>query len=565
MTGVTLPVVDYDVDGRLRLFVSPRYREKVKSIPGATYDHKTETWRLWPGWLTATALRREFPDLQLTERANAWGGEKRAEWAHRLAAKESAVQADSLYPFQQNGVAYLSMGARALLADEMGLGKTVQAITALRSVKSYGLPAVVVATNSMLHKWKEEFNKWAPELTVNVVSGTAAQRKKLLAPGADVYILGWSTVRYHSRLAPFGSITLSEVERTPKELDVLSPKTVIVDEAHRMVDPKAKQTRAVWNLQSYARYRWSLTGTPITNSPENIWSILHGLAPEEFPSRSGFLDRYCLAGSNYFGGLEVFGLRPEHREELFSVVDSFMLRRTKAEVLPQLPPKVYTTRYAELGKPQRQAYNNMREHLLADVEGGIILADNPLTQLTRLLQIAAATPVVDESGNVVALARPSAKLDTLYEIIDEAPNEPLVIFTQSRKFADLVLDDLRSHNLRVGSVTGTVTGEARAAVVREFQEGEVDYIVCTLGAGGEGITLTRASTVVFLQRSFSMVQDRQAEDRLHRIGQEAESVQVIDVVCEDTAEYRLFDAIYRKGEHFESIVRDGARLRALLK
>lgn len=560
---VDTPIADLQ-GGRIVLKASPRLREKVKSIPGARYQAKTETWSLSPGWLTALALRQEFPDLQITDALNEWGWQKRKKLERQTIMREPEITTpfNGLYSFQNDGAWFLLEGERAILADDMGLGKTVQAIVALSSVKFHGgLPAIVVSTNSMLLKWAAEFEKWAPELEVRVVAGSASKRRVALEPGADVYIVGWATVRYHSRLGAYGSIALSDEERRPKELNVLNAQTVIVDEAHRMVDPKAKQTRAVWALQHTARYRWSLTGTPTTNSVENIWAILHGVAPEEFPSRSGFISRYTLSGTNYFGGLEIFGINPTHRQELFTVVDSLMLRRTKAEVALDLPPKLYTVVPVELTTKQRKAYDQMEKHLMAGVDGAILMASNPLVRDVRLLQIAAATPVIDEaSGTVMDLTSPSSKIDALRDIIESAPGEPLVIFTVSKLLANLVIRELQHTGLRVVSITGDVSNNQRQSNVDSFQGGEADYIVCTVAAGGEGITLTRASKVVFLQRSFSMVQDRQAEDRVHRIGQEAESVQIIDVVSTDTNESDVFEAMYRKGEHFESVVRDQERV-----
>jgi SWI/SNF-related matrix-associated actin-dependent regulator 1 of chromatin subfamily A len=131
----------------------------------------------------------------------------------------------------------------------------------------------------------------------------------------------------------------------------------------------------------------------------------------------------------------------------------------------------------------------------------------------------------------------------------------------------LVVRELRKHKrkLRVVEITGNVTGEDRTEAVRKFQESEADYCVFTMGAGGEGITLTRASRVVFLQRSFSLVQNKQAEDRLHRIGQEAESVQVIDIIAADTIDADVREALVVKGVKFEEVVRDEDTLRAILR
>jgi SNF2 family DNA or RNA helicase len=447
----------------------------------------------------------------------------------------------------------------------MGLGKTIQALAAIN--QSGALPVLVVCPNSMIYGWCTEINKWIPNLVVSLVVGTAAKRKKALEPGADVYIIGWANTWRHSRLQKYGSYAMKDGENQPGALNTLGFRTVIADEAHRMTQPSAKQTRAVWALMHSAEYRWALTGTPITGNLAGLWGILHGIAPEEYPQRQGFIERYTLHADNGWGGLEVFGVHPTHRDEFYANLDSRMLRRTKAEVLPDLPPKTYTTRWLPLTGEQEKAYKQMNKDMMAVVEDDITFADSPLTKMIRLLQFASATPVLDEDGGVVAFRSPSNKLDALDDIIEEAEGKPLVIFTVSRKLAELTVEHLRKQfpDDPTVTVTGLVTGQERQDAIDAFQAGQARFIVCTMAAGGEGITLTAADTAVFLQRSWSLVHNRQAEDRIHRIGQEAEAVTIIDVISQGTVEPRVHDVMFEKGENMEGVVRDRQRLAALLQ
>jgi len=254
------------------------------------------------------------------------------------------------------------------------------------------------------------------------------------------------------------------------------------------------------------------------------------------------------------GFLQVVGLRAEHRDELFRIMDPRFIRRTKQAVLPQLPDKVYTVRDVELGTKQRKAYDQMRDHMLAELDGGTLLASSPLARLTRLIQFASATAELDDEGNLV-MSEPSCKTEALEEIASEVGAQKAVVFTQSVQLARMAAARLGKLGFRYGEVTGDVTGPARYDAIRRFQEGDLQFMVVTLGAGGEGITLTAASTAVFLQRSYSLVQNSQAEDRLHRIGQKY-SVEVIDVVARETVEPHVLDVFRGKQGMAEEIVRD---------
>lgn len=473
-----------------------------------------------------------------------------------------------LYPFQKVGAAFAVAGQQVLLAHEMGLGKSPMTVAAVRHMHEIGmspLPALVVCTNSMKRKWQEEFEKWWPGITTVVVGGSATKRRAAIAERPGVTIINWESLRAHSRLAGYGSIHLSDKEKQPGELNAQGYRTVIADEAHRGADPKAKQTRAWWHLSHDAAYRFALTGTPIVSSPEDLWSLLHALSPEEWPSRTKYISRYTIASLNHWGSLEVLGLRTETRSEFETLIAHRFIRATKAEVLPDLPAKVRTTRAVEMGTKQAKAYKDFATHALALFDSGLLHAEDPLVRLGRLRQIAAALPVLDAEGNVVSLAEPSCKVDGLLEVLDEAPGEPLVVFAESRKLIELCAEVLTRKKISHVQITGAVQPAQRAFNVEQFQAGEAQVCLCTVGAGGEGITLTRASRALFLQRPWSLVQSSQAEDRIHRIGQEATSVEIIDLVTAGTVEEAVLGVLDGKADLLDEITRDRQRLAAFLQ
>lgn len=473
-----------------------------------------------------------------------------------------------LYGFQRAGVAFLVKNRRAILADPMGTGKSAQLIRTLQVLAEMGqnpFPALVVCPNSLkLSTWCFELEQWAPELSVTVVGGSAAQRRKQLASGADVLVIHWEALRLHSRLAGYGTTTLTDQEKTLKELNEIGFRTVIGDEAHKMAEPRSLQTRAMWALLHQAEFRYLLTGTPVKQDLGNLWSLLHGIEPVWFPARTKYLDRWAETSLGYFGGLEVHGVKAETQEEFFRIIDPLMRRIPKEAALPQLPPKLpVQIRHTPMTPKQKKAYGQMRDTMVAQLND-ILVAPSPLAQLTRLAQFAAACAEVTEDGQI-RLAAPSAKVDDLVDLLDELGDEPLVVAAVSRQLIELAAEKLTKLKISHGLVTGAQSVWERQQAVQRFQEGRLRVILLTLGAGAEGITLTRASKLLFMQSSWSQVQNLQCEDRIHRIGSERHAfVQIIKQIAPDTVEEHQSEVLQLKDVRMEEIVRDKAALLRIL-
>lgn len=520
-----------------------------------------------------------------------------------------------LLGFQRPGVAFLVKSRRALLADPPGLGKTAQMIRTLQVLSEMGeapFPALVVCPNSLkLSTWAEELSTWAPELRVQVVDGTATQRRKQLEPGPDVYVINWEALRLHSRIAGYGTIALKAKEKEPKELNKLGLRTVIADECHKAKDPKAIQTRALWAVMHDAEFAYEMTGTPVANNIGDLWALLHGLYPDWFPAKTKYLDRFAETSLNYFGGLDVHGLDPQHRDEFFKIVDPLMRRIPKQAALPQLPPVLpVQVRHTPMSPKQQKAYNEMRDTMIAQLND-ILVAPNPLSQLIRLSQFAAAsaemvpgtkrvkTTVIegglylkddeghylhDEHGHLIPnedavvsekwieeetadirLTAPSSKVDDLVDLLEEMGDEPLVVAAVSRQLIELAAERLTKLKISHGLVTGAQSVFERQEAVQRFQAGHLRVILLTLGAGAEGITLTRASTMLFMQESYSEVQNAQARDRIHRIGSERHDfVRIIVQVTPDSVEENRWEMLAAKQMRMEEVVRDRETLLKLL-
>lgn len=508
---------------------------------------------------------------------------------------------------------------------------TIGVLKLLEQLGENPFPALIVCPNSVKTSWGRELSRWAPHLRVQLVHGGAGARREQLKASADVYIMNWEALRLHSRLAGYGSYALRSChvcdpekaqllknarrkvaeaeakidvpdavvgtvidemleaalaeakkhlqvterdvshgacEKCPRELNEINWRVVIADEAHRMKDVRSKQTRALWAISRVATRRYALTGTPIANRPDELWSILHFLDPREWPSKTRYVDYFTNKVFNFWGGMEILGLNAETRDQFFAILNPRMRRMPKEIILPQLPEKIYTTRECEMTPKQARAYKQMVEEKLAEVGDGdvssLLVGANPLTRNTRLMQFASAMLVPDSDGGFV-MTDPSSKLDVLDELIEELDGEQLVVFAMSKQLINMAAARAEKNKVSFGLITGDVPVPERAAAVEEFQAGGLRMMLATTAAGGTGITLTAAKKLIRLQRDWSAVNNSQAEDRIHRIGSEIhDSIEIIDLVTPESVEVHQLEVLAGKAENLQEIVRDKEALRRLL-
>ena len=574
-----------------------RLKELCKSIPGAKWDSTAMVWSVPASWATCLALRSTFKnDLVIGPRLTDWAGNELANRitpANELRDLETLEDPlnEDLFPHQRAGVKFLATARRALLADEPGLGKTAQAIRALKQLQDNGetiFPALIVCPNTLKKNWKREFDKWWPGLDIQIIKGSATQRRKQFDEPAQVFIINWESLRGHSRLAPYGSVALARCtecgghdekvtenrcEVHKRELNGINFKAVIADEIHRSKEPKSKQSRALWAATGDADIRYALTGTPIANNVLDLWSILHWISPEEWPSKTRWIDRMVNTMINAFGGMMVLGVKPHMEPEFYAALNPRMRRMLKAKVLPWLPEMMFERRDVEMSTKQKKAYEQMRDMMIAELEGGEALtAPSVLTQTIRLLQFASSYAEIaanEETGEIKAvLADPSCKVDALMDDIKSGDfgNDSVAVCAVSRQLIYLLSAALTKEKIEHGLITGAQNEDERQQAVDDFQAGKIKWILFTAQAGGVGITLTAARRLIMLQRPWSLVDHRQALDRVHRIGSEIhDSIIVTDYVTEGTIEERVIQVLETKADNFEQIVRDKDKLLTLLK
>jgi len=574
-----------------------RFKELCKSIPGAKWDATSQVWSVPTSWATCLALRSTFRnDLVIGPRLTQWATD---ELTHRITPANDLRDLETLedpsnedlFPHQRAGVKFLAVARRALLADEPGLGKTAQAIRALKSLTEAGedvFPVLIVCPNTLKKNWKREFDRWWPGLSIQVIKGSASQRRKQFESGAQVYVINWESLRAHSRLAPYGSVALARCtdcgghdervtenrcEVHKRELNAINFKAVVADEIHRSKEPKSKQTRALWAATGDADIRYALTGTPIANDVLDLWSILHWISPNEWPSKTRWIDRMVNTMLNAFGGMMVLGVKPHMEQEFYATLNPRMRRMLKAKVLPWLPEMMFERRDVEMSTKQKKAYEQMRDLMIAELENNeIVTAPSALTQTIRLLQFASSYAEMaqnETTGETKAvLTDPSCKVDALIDDIKSGDfgNDSVAVCAVSRQLIYLLSAALAKENIEHGLITGAQTEDERQQAIDDFQSGKIKWILFTAQAGGVGVTLTAARRLIMLQRPWSLVDHKQALDRVHRIGSEIhDSIIITDYVTEGTIEERVIQVLETKADNFDQIVKDRDKLLSLLK
>ena len=485
-----------------------RLKELCKSIPGASWSAKEQIWRIPTSWASCLALRSTFKtELEIGPNLKVWAANEvtnRVNPSNVLREMEVLPEGEDignedLFPHQRAGVKFLATARRALLADEPGLGKTAQAIRGLKELHDRGediFPALIVCPNTLKKNWAREFEKWWPGVDVQVIKGTSVQRRAQFEHPANVYVINWESLRTHSKLASYGSIALArcvdcgghdtrvthtKCEVHQRELNTIDFKAVVADEMHRSKDPKSKQSRALWAATGDADIRFAMTGTPIANDVVDMWAILHWLSPEEWPSKTKWIDRMVNTMFNAFGGMMVLGVKPHMEEEFYATINPRMRRMLKSRVLPWLPEVLTNRRDVEMSPKQAKAYKQMRDNMIAMLSksdeatdiGEAIVAPNPLTQTLRLLQLASsyADVTLDETGQEkVVLSDPSCKVDALMDDIKNGDYEgdSVAVCAVSRQLIELLSARMTKEGINHGLITGAQDEDQRQQAIDDF-------------------------------------------------------------------------------------------------
>lgn len=431
----------------------------------------------------------------------------------------------------------------AALLMEMGTGKTLTSIAVAGRGYLNGKVGklLVVCPSSVMSVWKKELEEFANfEFTATVLEGTMNKRKEKLKELVLGTGLKVAVINYEASW------------RMLEELKKWQPDMIIADESQRIKTHSASQSKGMHKLGDVTKYKMILSGTPVQNSPLDIYSQYRFLDKTIFgTSYYAFRTRYARMGG--YQGYQVIGYI--NQDELIRKAHSIAYRVTKEEAL-DLPEEICTMRYCELEPNARKIYDNIKKQNYMELEYGEITTTNILTRLLRLSQISGGF-VNNDDGETQMVS--NAKLNALEEIIDEVvigSKKKLVIFARFINEIEAIRKLLKDKNIKYSWIAGEVKMEDRGQMVKDFQENDdVKIFVAQIQTAGLGITLTAADTSVFYSLDFNYANYSQALARLHRIGQK-NNVNHIHLIAKNTIDEKIMSSLEKKEDIAKSVVDD---------
>jgi SNF2 family DNA or RNA helicase len=412
-----------------------------------------------------------------------------------------------------------------ILADDMGLGKTLQSITFVLSLveeNEDAKPALIVAPASLVYNWKNEFQKFAPTLTVEVLSGTPQERidKLQQQPLPNVWITSYPTLRQDSEY--YNEHQFS---------------TLILDEAQNIKNHVTKTAKTTREIQADTVI--ALSGTPIENSIDELWSIFQTVMPAFFPNQKRF--------------------RQLEPEKIAKMIRPFLLRRVKKDVVKELPDKIETVHYSELTNQQKKLYVAYLERIQKETVQSLATDGFQKSQikilagLTRLRQLCCHPSLFLEDYH-----EDSGKLEQLMEILVSAigNGRRILIFSQFTSMLAIIREKLRNDGIEHFYLDGQTKPKDRVDMVDQFNQGTSDVFLLSLKAGNAGLNLTGADTVILYDLWWNPAVEEQAAGRAHRIGQK-NVVQVIRLITQGTIEEKIYELQQSKKELIDTVLNSG--------
>jgi SNF2 family DNA or RNA helicase len=408
---------------------------------------------------------------------------------------------DSLYEYQRDGVAWLLAHPRGILADDMGLGKTYQAISAARRLIRAGKIAwgLIVVPKSLALNWLDELNKWAPELKVVNVNRSDVKQDR-----------GWLKIISSNHLV---ITTYESLRGDIRNILDQPPDLIIADEAHRLRKRDSLTFQSFRTIQS--KYLWALTGTPLERSSEDLVVIMSLIEPRQFAMKDQAL----------------------HRSSLQARARPYFLRRTKVEVLEQLPPVIERVEVIDLTEEQRKNYDHTSR-------AGTY--SNHLAQFGKLREICDFDEISGESS----------KIDRILELVADISmaKEKVVIFSFTLTPLNVLAQRLKDQNINFQFIRGELSIDDRKSVIDQFKRNpKIVVLLASTKVASEGLTLTEANNVIFVNKWWNPSSNLQARDRVVRIGQQ-KIVQVISFKVKRTLEESLERLLIDKQKTFDQVV-----------
>ena len=435
-----------------------------------------------------------------------------------------------LRPYQMAGYEWMCRlaywGAGACLADDMGLGKTLQAITLMQSRAAQG-PQLVIMPTSLLHNWVSELNRFAPALNVKLLNQQGVNRQQIVTDAEPADIV----------LATYGLLVT--------EGELLSQRTwttIVLDEAHTIKNRDTQTSKAAMTLKG--DFRLMLTGTPLQNHLNEIWNLFQFANPGLLGSYQQFTDRFILPVERDHDA--------ERQRLLRRLLSPFLLRRTKDDVLSELPEKTEITLRVELSLEEQALYDNLRQQAIANLEEGTKSPLQALAEITRLRQAACHPRLINQKLDI-----PSSKTQAFLSLVDDLrqSGHRALVFSQFTSHLALIREELDRQQIAYLYLDGSTTPSDRNRLVRQFQTGSEPLFLISLKAGGLGLNLTAADYVIHLDPWWNPAIEDQASDRAHRIGQER-PVTVYRLIAAGTIEEKMIRLHQNKRSMADALLQD---------
>ena len=445
-------------------------------------------------------------------------------------------------PYQEAGIKWLSVLHKyrlgGILADDMGLGKTLEVISFLEGLKEEK-PSLIIAPKSVIYNWLGEFKRWAPELEASVIDGTKDERIKAIAK-----------IKNNKKsffITSYDSLRNDEALYKNKQFEIL-----IVDEAQYIKNGAALKSKAVRALNASSRI--ALTGTPIENSMADLWAIFDFLMPGYLDSFNIFKTRYILAGDQV-----------KARASLSKKITPFLLRRTKAEVLKDLPKKTTEIITITMNDEARRYYDailidtrNKIKQKREDPTKGDKYSEKGLFSvlplLTRLREVC-----VDPSAFLDGFSEESAKMMYALSYIGVAleAGHKVLVFSSFTKVLDHLSLLLKEAGTKSYYIYGGVEADDRLSMAESFNtKNDVNVMLVSLKAGGTGLNLHGADIVLHLDPWWNVAAEEQATDRAYRIGQKR-PVSVVKLICHNSIEEKVVQLQENKRELYNQVIKSG--------
>lgn len=434
----------------------------------------------------------------------------------------------TLYPYQQEGVEFITQTKRLIVGDDMGLGKTLQSIASADKVGAKRI--LVLAPKALLYSWQKEIEKFSDDARTSVITGTAAKKRDAIKAKARWYITNHDT--------------LVSADKFPELLHYWD--LIIVDEFHNYMNRKAKKTLAVKKLP--CEYFIGLTGTPILTKPDQLWSQLNIIAPKQFASYWNWVNQYCAQKANPFSKHTPIVTGVMNADVFKNMLAPFFIRRTKEEVLTDLPDKIYKPVPLKLNDKQRVLYKSMMVDFTIEEGDEFHKSGTVLEKIIRLRQICLDPRILPE----VDIKEKGVKTEALLEIVTSS-EEQMVIFTSLKTYANLISKELKVLKISHELLTGDTPQKDRENQLTRFQQGKSRIFVGTIKAGGVGLNLQNASTLIFMDKDFSPAINAQVEARIHRIGQK-NVPNIITMYTEGTVDEVMEKMLKERGDMIDSVI-----------